>query len=372
MRIVQIGAVALGGLLAAAAGAEEKMFEPPMHAGHRVDICRVWGSECGQPAADEFCRLQGFERADFFSIDQDIGAATPTRTLVDGKVCDQGFCDGFGAISCTRSGAVPQSSTTPAAPQPRPGRLKLPGWSSSPPTSPQQQPAEPPGEEPPPPSPPPPQPAGPPWTPQDVKDSRIDVQGQYALFRLLKGDPAQRIDASNILSAIKAGALKGIYQEDQQVPAMRATELGQWWGQILPKGADGVCMTEPAGKPPIIAMRRGTPPDKTAYDAALVTAWQQCGIAPIWPVRPYDPSAAPGDPPGNSGLLKCNSPGDETRMRAQCDHMKNYNMIGCDLAVVHGGVELYGVPLYSYEECAERVDELLKSCQADVSKMCGK
>ncbi len=336
MGIMRIGAIAGAALLVAAVNAEEQMFEPPEHQGHRVDICRVWGNECGQAAADEFCRLKGFERADFFSIDHDIGAATPTWTLVDGKVCDQGFCDGFGAINCTRSGAVPQSSTTPAAP------------------------------------PPPPQPTGPPWTPKDVMDSRIDVQGQYALFRLLKGDPAQRIDASNILSAIKADALKGIYQEDQQVPAMRATELGQWWGQILPKGVDGVCMTEPAGKPPIIAMRRGTPPDKAAYDAALVTAWRQCGIAPVWPVRPYDPSATPGDPPGTGGLFKCSSPEDEIRMRAQCEHMKKYNMIGCDIADAHGSVELYGTPFYSYEECADRVDLILDSCQEDVSKMCGK
>ncbi|TAK51280.1 MAG: hypothetical protein EPO25_17500 [Gammaproteobacteria bacterium] len=205
-----------------------------------------------------------------------------------------------------------------------------------------------------------------------MKDSRIDVQGQYALFRLLKGDPAQRIDASNILSAIKAGALKGIYQEDQQVPAMRATELGQWWGQILPKGVDGVCMTEPAGKPPIIAMRRGTPPDKTAYDAALVTAWQQCGIAPIWPVRPYDPSATPGDPPGTSGLIKCNSPEDKIRLLAHCEHTKKYNMIGCDIAGEHGSVELYGALFTDYEECAERVDLILDSCKEEVTKICGK
>lgn len=361
MRIFRMGVMAFAGLLAMAVNAEEQMFEPPEHQGHRVDICRVWGNECGQPAADEFCRLKGFERADFFSIDHDIGATTPTRTLVDGKICDQGFCDGFGAINCTRSGAVPQSSTTPAAPQPRPGRLKLPGL-SGPPTAPQQQQ----------PTQPPPQPTGPPWTPKDVTDSRIDVQGQYALFRMLKGDPAQRIDASNILSAIKAGALKGIYQEDQQVPAMRATELGQWWGQILPKGVDGVCMTEPAGKPPIIAMRRGPPPDKTAYDAALITAWRQCGIAPIWPVRPYDPSATPGDPPGTGGQFQCNGPDDEIRLRKLCDARHTYDMQACDIAAATGAVKLYGVEIYSYEECADRLIELRDSCQEAVSKMCGK
>lgn len=331
MRTMHAAAAALAGLLATVAGAAEKMFEPPVHAGYRVDICRVWGSECGQPAADEFCRLQGYERADFFSVDQDIGAATPTRILGDGKICDQGFCDGFGAINCVRPEAEMQGSTSPA-----------------------------------------PQPAVPPWTPKDVMDSRIDVQGQYALFRMLKGDPAQRIDASNILSAVKAGALKGIYQEDQQVPAMRAVELGKWWGQILPKGIDGVCLTEPAGKPPIIAMRRGTPPDKARYDAALVAAWRQCGVAPVWPVRPYDPSATPGDPPGTSGQFQCHGPDDELRMRAQCEHKRKYDMIGCDIADAVGAVILYGTPVHGYDECTERVGEILESCQQAVSKMCGK
>ncbi|MBM5811304.1 MAG: hypothetical protein FJ191_04970 [Gammaproteobacteria bacterium] len=372
MRIGQVGAVALGGLLVAAAVAEEKMFEPPMHAGYRVDICRVWGSECGQPAADEFCRLQGFERADFFMVDNDIGAATPTRILADGKVCDQGFCDGFGAIHCVRADAAPQGSTTPATQPGRTGRLKMPGWSSGPATSPNEQPPPPPPAASPPAAPSPAeQPTGPPWTPKDVMDSRIDVQGQYALFRLLKGDPVQRIDASNLLSAVKAGALKGIYQEDQQVPAMRAVELGKWWGQLLPKEVDGVCLTEPAGKPPIIAMRRGTPPDKARYDAALVTAWRQCGIAPIWPLRPYDPSATPGDPPGTS-VFKCSGPDDEIRLRAMCEYKQTYDMIGCDIAGEVGAVVLYGTPVHGYEECAERVGEILESCNEAVAKMCGK
>lgn len=355
MKIMRMIVATLSGLLALAAEAEEKLFEPPVHTGYRVDVCRIWGSDCGQPAADEFCRLQGFERADMSMIDHDIGTTTPTITLGDGKLCDQSFCDGFGAINCVRADAGAQSSTTPA-PQPRrPGRLKIPGGSE------QLQP-----------SPPEPQPAGPPWTPKDVMDSRIDVQGQRALFRLLKGNPALRIDASNILSAVKAGALKGIHQEDQQVPATRAVELGKWWGQILPKTGDGTCMTEPAGKAPIIVMRRGTPPDQARYDAALISAWHGCGIAPTWPVRAYDPSATPGDPPGTGGPFECHGPDDETRLRAQCEHLRKYNMIACDIADAHGAVKLYGHELYGYEECVERVGELLDSCQRAVTTMCGK
>ena len=51
----------------------------------------------------------------------------------------------------------------------------------------------------------------------------IDVLAQYALFRMFKSAaPEHRRAASNMLSAVKARALKGIYQEDQQVPALRA------------------------------------------------------------------------------------------------------------------------------------------------------
>lgn len=68
---------------------ERAVFEPPLHDGQRVDICRLWGHGCGQPAADCFCELQYYTQAFAFEIDADIGASTPTRTLEDGRVCDR-------------------------------------------------------------------------------------------------------------------------------------------------------------------------------------------------------------------------------------------------------------------------------------------
>ena len=66
----------------------------------RLDFCARWGRECGLPAADQFCR--SFRSADGvdFTVDPDIGARTPTRTIRDGLTCDQGFCDGFSSITC--------------------------------------------------------------------------------------------------------------------------------------------------------------------------------------------------------------------------------------------------------------------------------
>ena len=348
-----IASVVFAGWLSAPAAAEEQVFLQPVHDArqeYRVDVCRVWGYECGQPAADEFCRRQGFESAAEFKIAEDIGAMTPTMTLEDCQACDQGYCDGFEMIVCTRPGAGPPGHP----PSPLPGVL------------PPQPPAEPP---------PPAQPPieGPPWTPQDVMDSHIDVQAQYALFRLLQGDPVQRIEASHMLSAVQAGALKGIYQEDQQAPAMRAAQLGQWWGQILPEGVDGACMTEPSGEPKIIAMRRGSPPDKARYDEALIAAWRQCGIAPEWPVRPYDPAAGPGTPAAAGGdNLKCANADDEVVLRARCDSQFDYNLRACDkLAAGQTKVRVLGVEVHSYEECAAQLVTLRDQCQGAVSKLCG-
>jgi len=367
MQKIIIAAVVFAGLLGAPAAAEEKVFPQPVHDVrdmYRVDVCRAWGSDCGQPAADEFCRRQGFERAERFTIAEDIGAATPTMTLEDGKACDQSYCDGFEVIVCARPGTEPPGHSPSHVPGVVPDEpLPQPPAEPQPPVQPQ------------PPAQPPVQPplVGPPWTPQDVMDSRIDVQAQYSLFRLLKGDPVQRIEASHMLSAVQAGVLKGIYQEDQQAPAMRATELGQWWGQILPEGVDGVCMTEPAGKPKIIAMRRGTPPDKARYDEALITAWRQCGIAPEWPVRPYDAAAGPGTPAAAGGdTLKCANAADETVLHAKCDAQYDYNIRVCDeLAAGQTKVRVLGVEVHSYEECAARLVTLRDQCQGTVSEMCG-
>ena len=77
-----------------------QVFEPPLANGQRVDICLHWGSECGQPAADAFCKQNGFAQALEFTIAQDIGANSPTLVLGDGKSCNAPFCDGFAKIRC--------------------------------------------------------------------------------------------------------------------------------------------------------------------------------------------------------------------------------------------------------------------------------
>ena len=361
-KIVRASAILLA-LAGAPASAELQVFPRPEYAGHRIDLCRVWGSECGQPAADEFCRRQGFTSAEGFIIDHDIGSATPTRTLVDGGICNQQFCDGFESVTCTRPGPGPMSSSTSPG-QPQPGRLKLPGMRESPPSQPTQQELPPSPAEPP--APAAPVYSEPPWTPKDVIRSNIDVQAQYALFRLLKGDARQRIEASHILSAIRASALQGIYQEDQQAPALRAQALGQWWGQILPKGGDGVCMTQPAAKAPLIAMRRGTPADRASYDQALLAAWQQCGIKHDYPLRRYDPTAggAGSEPAGaNASALQCRNDGERAALHARCESAFDSNLKFCEKVKAGYALQVVqGVVIHTYDKCITRISSIREEC----------
>jgi hypothetical protein len=81
----------------ALAVAQPQTFPDPMNGDRRLDLCRVWGAECGQPAADAFCRQRGLARADAWQPAPDIGA---TRTLGDGLACTAPYCDGFAAITC--------------------------------------------------------------------------------------------------------------------------------------------------------------------------------------------------------------------------------------------------------------------------------
>ncbi|MDQ3233146.1 MAG: hypothetical protein M3Q07_15115 [Pseudobdellovibrionaceae bacterium] len=62
----------------------------------RLDICKTFAADCGQPAADAYCQAQGWAKSYAFAIDEDIGR---TR-LITGAVCEDGFCDGFQYIGC--------------------------------------------------------------------------------------------------------------------------------------------------------------------------------------------------------------------------------------------------------------------------------
>jgi len=79
--------------------AQEGFREPRIN-GNRLDWCLSWGKECGQPAADEFCRKKEFGSALSFEMAHQIG---PTQVIGTGETCTVPACDGFLFITCTKA-----------------------------------------------------------------------------------------------------------------------------------------------------------------------------------------------------------------------------------------------------------------------------
>jgi hypothetical protein len=93
--------VDVGGRVGAQAGARVQLSAgPPRYKNHRVDVCRIWGDQCGQPAADAWCRSTGKTRARSYKIEEDIGASQPTIVIGTGQLCTAQYCDAFSRIVC--------------------------------------------------------------------------------------------------------------------------------------------------------------------------------------------------------------------------------------------------------------------------------
>ena len=81
---------------------ETVFFSKPVIDSYRVDWCRDWASNCGEPAATAFCQAQGYTRADTWSLAEDIGTQHPTKVISTGQICAASLCDGIEQIQCSR------------------------------------------------------------------------------------------------------------------------------------------------------------------------------------------------------------------------------------------------------------------------------
>jgi N-acetylglutamate synthase-like GNAT family acetyltransferase len=100
MRFV-FAAVACAVLFVSAAHAEKRVFIIANSAdGYGIDRCLANGSRCGSAAAHAYCKSREFVQAvSFHKIDKDdITGAIPT----EGNICQNGQCEQFVAIECTR------------------------------------------------------------------------------------------------------------------------------------------------------------------------------------------------------------------------------------------------------------------------------
>jgi hypothetical protein len=85
------------------AQAEWRLFDQPQVKGMRLDWCLYWAQDCGEPAADAFCRIWGFEGALRYAIDQNVGRrGVVTVVLGDGRLCGAATCSGFRWVTCER------------------------------------------------------------------------------------------------------------------------------------------------------------------------------------------------------------------------------------------------------------------------------
>jgi hypothetical protein len=70
----------------------------------RVDWCLRWANDCGKPAADAFCRSQGFERAKSFANELTGG---PTWVIGDRQICAMKDCRALESVQCEGFGNTP-------------------------------------------------------------------------------------------------------------------------------------------------------------------------------------------------------------------------------------------------------------------------
>jgi hypothetical protein len=79
-----------------ASQADVRSYFAPAVDGNRLDACLTGVGDCGKPAADAFCKGQGFETAILFQRQ----AATDTKRLGSGESCSGAACTGFRQIKC--------------------------------------------------------------------------------------------------------------------------------------------------------------------------------------------------------------------------------------------------------------------------------
>ena len=81
---------------------DEHTFKKPRWGSNdlRLDWCLNWGTDCGKPAADNFCMRRRYTAALDFAVEPNIGALEPTIVSGSNQVCNKNTCDGFKYITC--------------------------------------------------------------------------------------------------------------------------------------------------------------------------------------------------------------------------------------------------------------------------------
>ena len=93
MRALLAG-LALLTLLSQAQASEVRTYFTPELDGQRINACLATGA-CGKPAADAFCKVEGYDQAMLFQRERSQSA----RLIDSDKLCD-GDCTAFRQVKC--------------------------------------------------------------------------------------------------------------------------------------------------------------------------------------------------------------------------------------------------------------------------------
>jgi hypothetical protein len=101
--------VALLCLPAGRAFAAARTYTDPVYLGDPVHRCLTNKTECGKPAADAFCRLEGYDNALSFQVMKDVSHVATARTIDTGAVLIAPEAHPFQLVKCWRPSQAPSS-----------------------------------------------------------------------------------------------------------------------------------------------------------------------------------------------------------------------------------------------------------------------
>ena len=90
-------------LISASVAADVREFKEPRVEGLRMDRCLSWGEECNEPAAYSWCLENGYTKAIYWEIEDNIGKAQLTKMLKSKAICNKQQCDAFKVIVCYKN-----------------------------------------------------------------------------------------------------------------------------------------------------------------------------------------------------------------------------------------------------------------------------
>lgn len=78
---------------------KRKTYKNPKVGRYALDYCREFGQNCGQPAANAYCKQHGWDYAKAYKINRDL---PPTKTIGDRKICTHEGCDKLTDVTCAK------------------------------------------------------------------------------------------------------------------------------------------------------------------------------------------------------------------------------------------------------------------------------